>query len=389
MKPNPGGQLDPDEIRGRDELITELWEILEGRNIYMNDLRRIGKTMILNKMEARPPEGWLVLKRDLGGLRSCAEFASRVFRDAHALLGRKKRVLRRMEQLAGAIGEIPGVVKLKDGSPAPWKEVLTRTIADLHEEHESLDERVVFFWDEVLFLLDNIRTEEGPERAMEVLDTLRSLSQDYPSVRFLFTGSVGIHHVLSQLRKEGYNNSPLNTFERVAPGPLAHSEAVDLAKELMLGAGLPTDDPDDAAESVAALTGDVPFYIHRLIARMPKGLTATPDSFESCLVRELIAADSDWDLAHYRNRLHKYYPDGNNEQVVLTLLDSLAAASTPRPFRELANEAKSIVEGTDDEQVRSLLKLLLADHYLTRDENGDYHFRLEIVRRWWVIDRSL
>lgn len=56
----------------------------------MNDLRRIGKTMILNKMEAQPPEGWLVSIRDLGGLRTGAEFASRVFRDAHSLLGHKK-----------------------------------------------------------------------------------------------------------------------------------------------------------------------------------------------------------------------------------------------------------------------------------------------------------
>ncbi|WP_309379987.1 hypothetical protein [Cerasicoccus frondis] len=389
MKPNPGGQLDPDDIVGRDELIDELWEILEGRNIYMNDLRRIGKTMILNKMAAHPPAGWLVLKRDLGGLRTGAEFASQVYRDAHALLSKKKRALRRMEQLVGGIDEVAGVIKLKDGSAAPWKETLTRTIADLHEEHQTLNERVVFFWDEVPFLLDNIRVAEGAERAMEVLDTLRSLSQDYPSIRFLFTGSIGIHHVLSQLRKEGYNNSPLNTFERVAPGPLNHPEAVDLARELILGAKLKTDDPDLAAESIASLTGDVPFYIHRLIARIPKSQGATPDSLDACLVNELIDANSDWDLAHYRNRIPKYYPEGNDEAVVLALLDSLAVSQAPRPFRELANEAKSIVAGADDEQIRGLLKLLLADHYLTRDANGGYVFRLEIVRRWWAIDRDL
>ncbi len=389
MKPNPGGQLSPDEILGRDELISDLWETLEGRNIYMNDLRRIGKTMIMNKMKNQPPTGWLVLKRDLGGLRTGAEFASQIFRDARNLLSRKTRVLRRMERLVGEVQEFSGVIKLKDGSPAPWKEVLTRTIADLHEEHESLDERVVFFWDEVPFLIDNIREEEGPARAMEVLDILRSLSQDYPSIRFLFTGSIGLHHVLSQLRKVGYNNSPLNTFERVAPGPLAHPEAVDLASQLIDGAGLATDDLQAAGESVASLTGDVPFYIHRLIARMPKGRTATPESFESCLVRELVDVDSDWDLAHYRNRLPKYYPEGNDERVVLAILDSLAIAPTPRPFRELANETKSTVENSDDEQVRSLLKLLVADHYLTRDEEGHYYFRLEIVRRWWATDRSL
>lgn len=389
MKPNPGGQLDPAEILGRDEFIAELWEVLAGRNIYMNDLRRIGKTMILNKMEANPPEGWLVVKRDLGGLRSAAEFATQVFRDAHRLLNPRKRVLRRMNQWLGAVEEIAGVIKLKDGSPAPWKEVLSRTMADLHDDQKTGKERIVFFWDEVPFLLDNIRSEEGATCAMEVLDTLRSLSQDYSNVRFLLTGSVGIHHVLSELRQDGYNNSPLNTFERVAPGPLAHFEAVELAKKLITGAGLRIDDLDAVAESVASLTGDVPFYVHRLVSRVPKTGNATAKTFEECLARELIAPDNDWDLAHYRNRLSKYYPHRNDEALALALLDSLAAAAAPRSFRELANEAKSSVEGSDDEQIRSLLKRLHADHYLTRDAEGHYAFRLEIVRRWWKIDRGL
>ena len=102
MKPNPGGQLAPEEILGRDDLIEELWDILDGRNSYMNDLRRIGKTMILRKMEAEPREGWLVLKRDLGGIKTAAEFTTQVYRDALNKLGTKKRGLRRMGDLLGS-----------------------------------------------------------------------------------------------------------------------------------------------------------------------------------------------------------------------------------------------------------------------------------------------
>ncbi len=390
MKPNPGGQLDPNEIVGRDALIAEIWDILEGRNIYMNDLRRIGKTMILNKMAADPPRGWLVSKRDLGGLRTAAEFASRVYRDTHTLLTGKKRAMRQMTRWLGAMAgaEIGGILKLPDGSEAPWKETLSRTFADLHEQqHQSGNDRVLFLWDEVPFLLDNIRVEEGAERAMEVLDTLRSLSQDYPSIRLVLTGSVGIHHVLTQLRKVGYNNSPLNTFERVSPGPLDRPAATQLAKALLEGAALRVDEPDSVAESVATLTGDVPFYIHRLISRMSKSEPATPQAFETRLNRELLEADNDWDLAHYRNRLRKYYPDDNDETVALAILDALAISGTPMGQRQLMNQVKSTVEPTDDEQIRDLLKLLLKDHYLSRDEEGNYSFRLEIVRRWWTQDR--
>ncbi len=385
LKTNPGGQLNPEEILGRDALIADLWQILAGRNIYMNDLRRIGKTMILRKMAADPPPGWLVTKRDIGGLRTAAEFASQVYRDADRMLGGKKRVPRRMVKAFGSVDEVAGVLKLKGGGD-PWKEILSKTIADLHDDHVESGEVVVFFWDEVPFMLDNIRTDESPQRAMEVLDTIRSLSQDYPGIRFVLTGSVGIHHVLGQLRKEGYNNSPLNTFERVAPGPISHQDGVDLAGRLLSGEGIEVEGA--CAEAVSSLTGDVPFYIHRLVARLPKTATASPASIERQFVRELTDADSDWDLGHYRTRLDKYYPDDTQRKIVLTLLDSVALAGQPLPFSELANLAKSKLE-TDDEAVRELLKLLLADHYLARDEQGHYHFRLEIVRRWWVLDRGL
>ena len=46
-----------------------MWSILEGRSIYMNDLRRVGKTMILDKMKAKPPRG---SDSTISGILSCA-----------------------------------------------------------------------------------------------------------------------------------------------------------------------------------------------------------------------------------------------------------------------------------------------------------------------------
>ena len=107
---------------------------------------------------------------------------------------RKKRVLRRMEQLLGALKgtEIAGVLKLPNGSAAPWKEVLTRTFTDMNEEMERSGSHFVFLWDEVPFLVDNVARREGATTAMEILDVLRSLGQDYPRVRLVLTGSVGL-----------------------------------------------------------------------------------------------------------------------------------------------------------------------------------------------------
>jgi len=399
LTPNPGGQLSPDSILGRDELIAHLWQILEGRSIYMNDLRRIGKTQIMVKMHAFPPLGWHSVKRDLGGFHTAAEFATRVYLDTAAVLGTQKRILRGMASLIGqaAGAEIAGVIKLPDGKVAPWKEVLFRTFTDLEHEMASLETetgrpaRMVFFWDEIPFLLDNVSRREGPAVAMEILDVLRAFGQDHDHIRLVLTGSIGIHHILAALRAEGHNHSPLNRMEHVSPGPLAAADARTLALCLLTGAGTRCAQPDICAQAIADSVGNVAFYIHKLISRLPTHEQITPAFIDRCLVREITANErDDWDFAHYSNRLKPYY--GDHTPLALAVLDAAACAApaTPPDFTALRAAVAASVSGFhDDEKLRSLLKLLCRDHYLVRDEHGVYRFYLELIRRWWAIDRAL
>lgn len=389
MKPNPGGQLAPDQIVGRDQLIAEFWDILEGRSIYMNDLRRVGKTMILRKMEAEPRKAWLASKRDLSGYHSAAEFATGVYRDSAAMLGKKKRAMRAMGNLLEKLGgtEIAGVIRLPDGSAAPWKEVLRRTFQDLESHLEELDHHAVFLWDEVPFLLQNIIVREDATVAMEVLDSLRALGQDYPRVRLLLTGSVGLHHVLGDLHRAGYANSPLNHMERVAPGPLDPQHSVPLATDLLKGAGIVCEDAAACAEAIAGQTGHVAFYIHRLISRLPRKGALTPAIIDHTLTSELVSTDNDWDFDHYRKRIPTYYK--GDESAVVGILDILASAKSPLTFDQIRHLLAAAMPLDDKEHLRHLLDLLLRDHYLERDPDVRYRFRFPLIGRWWKLDRSL
>jgi hypothetical protein len=389
MKPNPGGQLAPHNIVGRDKLVEQMWTILRGRNIYMNDLRRVGKTMILDKMLANPPSGWLAVKRDLEGCHTAAEFATLAYRDSEELLSRTKLGLRRMKEWLGELkgAEIAGILKLPSGSAAPWKDVLRRTFSDLEEQAAAADTRIVFLWDEVPFLVDNVRQREGAVTAMEILDMLRSLSQDCRRTRFVLTGSVGLHHVLTELRSEGYSNSPLNQMERVAPGPLAPEDAEFLALELLRGAGFTSDESKACAGAVAGAVGNVAFYIHKLISRLPQGQPLAPALIEATLEREIAHPDNDWDFAHYLNRLPLYY--GNDDKLVLVILDAVAAGERPLSFQAIRKQLGSQTLFNDQEHLRKLLKLLEQDHYLQRNTSGRYAFRFPLIRRWWRFDRSL
>jgi len=58
IKPNPGGNIDPEDVIGRDEIISSMWRTLDGRSINLVSERRIGKTSLLRKMAAEPIDGW-------------------------------------------------------------------------------------------------------------------------------------------------------------------------------------------------------------------------------------------------------------------------------------------------------------------------------------------
>lgn len=76
----------PHDLFGRDPFITETWGKLGRKSLYMNDLRRIGKTLIIRKMHAQPPTGWLTSFSDLEGTHTAEEFAALVCKDSQEVL---------------------------------------------------------------------------------------------------------------------------------------------------------------------------------------------------------------------------------------------------------------------------------------------------------------
>ncbi|BAZ14493.1 hypothetical protein NIES4071_63370 [Calothrix sp. NIES-4071] len=54
MKANPGGQVAPSDVVGRDSLISSFWDILERQSLVLSAERRMGKTCIIKKMQAEP-----------------------------------------------------------------------------------------------------------------------------------------------------------------------------------------------------------------------------------------------------------------------------------------------------------------------------------------------
>lgn len=200
MKANPGGYIPPSEVVGRADLIADLWRILERQSLVLAAERRIGKTCIIRKMAEESPRDKLCTFRDLEQAHSVVEFVEIVLRDIDSYLstiGKAAYKARQvLKELRGA--EIGGFIKVPAEARTEWKTLLTHAIEDLAENQ---DRPVVFFWDEVPLMLYNIKTQGGPageDLAMDLLDTLRALRQMHGNLRMVFTGSVGLHLVLSR-----------------------------------------------------------------------------------------------------------------------------------------------------------------------------------------------
>jgi hypothetical protein len=379
------------QIVGRQDFISAAWRTLVYKSLYMNDLRRIGKTKIIQKMHAEPPPGWLAAFSDLEGTHTTEEFAALVYKDSAEVLTAKQQKLRKMSALLGKAGgtAILGILKLPDGQPAPWKDVLRATFDDIVEALGTMDHgtRMVFFWDEVPYLIENIAKRQGKDMAMQVLDILRELSQRHDTVRLVLTGSIGIHHVLRSLWGDGYKGSPLNHMDLIQPGPLQPEHSVPFAESGIARRGLLCALSDQCAAALAELASHVPFYIEKLAARLPRGESLVPATIEVELDRELRSDNSDWDLDYYRRRVKSVFPE--TEKLVLAILDGIAASKVPALTFQEIRKPVSVAMAVDDEVLREHLKLLCMDHYLVRDEANAYRFYLPLIRRWWRINRSL
>lgn len=388
MKANPGGQIPLSEVMGRDALIQRLWHILERQSLVLSAERRMGKTCIVKKMIAEAPQDKLPIYHDLEGVRTPLEFAETIFFDVEAYLGGLQRTAGRARQwLAHLTGlEIGGVFKFPDTVAPHWKTLLTNTIEDLVEHQDRI---VILFWDEMPLMLYNIKQRSGEDVAMELLDTLRSLRQMHSDLRIVFTGSIGLHTVITSLKRAGYANDSTNDMYLEDVPTLAPADAQELARRLMEGERVPTNELEATVLAIAAATDGIPHYIHHVVDQMKYHGEMVDEATVRSIVNACLTNPQDrWHMRHYRERIDTYYlPE--ERPFVLGLLDILAKAKKPLAFDNLFNLLKSLLVTEDSEMVRNVLTLLQRDHYIIQQTDGTFNFRFPLIQRSWLLQRGL
>jgi len=385
MKPNPGGQLAANEVVGRDLLIARLWQVLERQSLVLTAERRMGKTSVIKKMTLQPLPDMLVKFRDLEGLRTPLEFVEAILQDVQQDLSGKEQAMGGirawLKELSGV--EIQGF-KLPKSIEQHWKTILTKTIEDLMAQQEGM---VVFFWDEMPMMLDNIKRDLGETVTMEILTTLRSLRQTHLNLRMVFTGSIGLHHVVTQLKKVGAAGATTNDMHQEEVTPLDLADAVLLAQELLDGAKI---DVKDLARSIAESVDLVPYYIHHIVDELQQiNSPITQTSVSDIILDNLYNPSNRWDMAHYRERIDTYY-ESPIVPFTLGVLDELAVTANPLPLPDLLQllQVQSNLQNLDRELLLKVLSLLQRDHYIGQ-QKGAYAFQFPLIQQYWKLSRGL
>jgi hypothetical protein len=387
-------------IVGRDALAQRVWQILAEKSIVLTAERRMGKTYLLYKLwgEAEQQQqdwvqGWLCVYQDLSAASSPLQFVQSVFDKAQGLLSVRRKVAEKTRRFLSRFSELKiGQLQLPKSATPEWKEILRSIFADLSEQLP--EDRVLFLWDEFPVMLDEIVKQEGGDKiAGEILNLLHTLRAEYPRIRTILTGSVGLHHILNKLRQSGYNNPVTNDMAVVSVEPLTDNFAIELARSLLESKEIKCQNLVATAETIAQEVDNIPFYIRGTIDRFQyhpdRQLTIDVDTIRQEIRSLLVDADDSWHMAHYLKRIANYYGDVDSE-LVRSILDIVAdeqqSISTKDIIRTIQNSSQSAIP---EQLIRDLLKLLEQDHYLTKDSiDLKYKFRYSLIRRYWQCQRG-
>jgi uncharacterized protein len=377
--PNPGGALEPSQVVGRDELIAECWRALQVQSIALLAPRRIGKTSVLTRMAAEPRPGFVVVRRDLEGLESTAEFVHVLFDDVERLLGRWKGRAARAHAYLDKLAIETKHIKAQLRGPG-WKRLLDRLFEDLEDQLAARDELLVLMWDEVTLFVGDLLRRQQADDAMALLDTLRAVRQRHAHVRMVLTGSIGFEEILRRLRRtHDYRNRPLNDVARVFVPLLDDAGAERLVVALLRHADK-HHDPALVAAMVDRCEGH-PFVIQLLANK----LVTLPDpgvqDVDAHLHAMLRPPGDPLDLQYYVERIDEQF-DGGQAAIARAALDLLASTRTGMSRAELL----AALPHVDREQLLVTLRQLEDDFYLRR-EHDKLRFMLELLRRHWQQER--
>jgi len=390
------------KVFGRDKVVERIWKLLADVSILFTAERRVGKTTVLNELKDKPKEGFLVIFSDLEKIDSPLEFINDVLNKTSPFISNQDKAsgwfFKLWEILEGV--EVGGIVKIPEHKEKDWKVLLQIAITEICK---NTNDTVIFLWDELPYMLQKINEHEiasgsVDRSSLKIMDVLRALRQEQDNLRMIYTGSIGLHHVLNTLTNDTYASESVNDMDKVALQPLDIFSAKEMTQYNLNQEGV-NEVGDDVIESIASQCDCIPFYIEKLIRRLSiNEQQLTIENVNQEIAAILTDERDDWELEHFRKRLRTYYKgeviDANQKAIkraaiAKSILNHCAVASVPQSIDGCYQAVKSSYSIDDRDLIITILNSLVKDHYLQRNVDGHYQFYFSLVQRWWILAEGL
>jgi hypothetical protein len=368
----------------RDQESARLWRHFKnGKNVLMLAPRRIGKTILLNRLkEESETHGFHAIVLDVEGFRDekaffrqmCAAIQEEIGVGQAVITGLTER-LKRIVQGAESQGDWRNILLDID-----WTVFADHLLTQLEAEKDG--KPWLFLVDEIPIFTKALLEKSGAEKTHDFLYTLRNLRQKHPKVIWLYTGSIGMDTVARRSGIEG----ALVDMEIYPLDPFSHQTATAFLTNV-------------ASKNQCAFTTEAigtilnrlgwlsPYYLEKIAeAACDKEVNNQQISVEAANR----AADSLLELSRrtywstWREHLDKNFPDPERTRL-FTILAEIAHAPKAASMDLLLMALNRGGEPIGEKMLRGYLDTLEADGYLSADDSrSHYHFRMNLLREWWL-----
>ncbi len=257
-----------------------------------------------------------------------------------------------------------------------YKDMLIRILRSFH----SADKRLIIMLDEFSETLDNIIEDESETAGKRFLQSNRELRQDIEvsnSVKFIYTGSIGLENIVNKLNAM----NTINDLKSLRILPLSEKEAKQLIKQLL-------EDVNFAISNslinyiLKRIEWLIPFYIQLIIEKLNN---IYRDDNISKMSKDIIdkafaiMLEDRQHFEHWHTRLRASLK-GAEYNFIKELLNKNSENGSIN-----SNEIFDLaVKYELEDAYRDLLNSLVYDGYINNnDDKKNYRFNSPILGTWW------
>ena len=359
------GTLPENQIVGRDLVITKLLRLLQSQSISLEEMRRMGKTMILLKLEYLCNNDLLNEEFKKGkfkakyfsfqGKQNLGQVIDELIRELEKMKSWYKVDFSKTYDLIRKIVNSPSIsvgdatftVNLPEFKKS-WKEIFFKALEDIAQNQYENDTLLILIFDELPIMLWEWYKEGNHNEALELLDILRQKRQhlERKGIRFIFCGSIGIKVVLNTFRTEfGYTGEATNDMEEISIGPFSFEETSFLCECYTLsGFNIDPEEKTNLWQLVHKLTNGLPYYTSKIfnILQTEFDKTITTENINSAY-QDIINNSNHHKAFNQLIQRIKIYYSKDKSDVMIKILSIIAKNESFLSEKEILKISKSTI----------------------------------------------